>query len=281
MSVDSIQTVAGWEGVSSALQEIRDCHAETWAFFHGIFEELNLFSISLDAHKRHLVQTIPTGEDKQQAESSDFGERLSQLFNQREADREEIRETREAVQEQVAHLTAVASELASAQNAFQTNFQLIREEIAKTREASDRDAAAVPASNAEANGELERKLTDLEREHAALEQDRAVLEKELEGVRNRAADLAESLAEQKRLAVQQQTQGNAELQRMRQLLESLARQDAFARGSHESEPSPSAAEAVVPLVSKPESPAAAADPVLGSVLAQFEMLQQDRARRRA
>jgi DNA repair exonuclease SbcCD ATPase subunit len=281
VSVDSIQSVAGWKGVSSALQEIRDCHAETWAFFHGIFEELNLFSISLDAHKRHLVQTIPAGEGAPQAASPDFGERLSHLISQREAEREETRETRESVREQVAHLAAVAAELASAQGAFQTNFQLIREDIAKNREALAREAAAVPATNNEANGDLERKLTDLERQHAALEQDRAVLEKELEGVRNRAADLAESLAEQKRLTTQQQTQGNAELQRMRQLLETLARQETFARQNHEIEPSPSPIEPVVPLVAKTEPQTAAADPVLGSVLAQFEMLQQDRARRRA
>lgn len=262
------------------MQEIRDCHAETWAFFHGLFEELNLFGISLEAQKRHFAQTIPAGEDAPQAALSDFGERLSQLFSQREAEREEIRETREAVREQVAHLAAVASELASAQSAFQTNFQLIREEIAKNREASARDASAVSASKDDENGELERKLTDLERQHAALEQDRAVLEKELEGVRNRAADLAESLSEQKRLAVQQQTQGNAELQRMRVLLENLARQESFGRPNREIEPS-FPVETAAPPVSKPESPAAAADPVLGSVLAQFEMLQQDRARRRA
>jgi chromosome segregation ATPase len=275
VSVDSIQSVAGWEGVSSALQEIRDCHAETWAFFHGIFEELNLFSISLDAHKRHLAQSISPGENRQQAESADFGDRLGQLFSDREAERAEIRETREVVREQVAHLSAVASELASAQNAFQTNFQLIREEIANNREASAQAVSADPAPMNGGNGELERKLTDLERQHAALEQDRAVLEKELEGVRNRAADLAESLAEQKRLAVQQQTQGNTELQKMRLLLESIAHQNL------EIEPSPSPVESVVPLVSKPEPAVAAADPVLGSVLAQFEMLQQDRARRRA
>ncbi len=275
MSVDSFQSVAGWEGVSSTLQEIRDCHAETWAFFHGIFEELNLFSISLDAHKRHLSQALPAGEDKPQAESSDFDERLSQLYSQREAEREEMRETREAVKEQVAHLSAVASELAAAQNAFQTNFQLIREEIAKNRETPAQDASASPPANGGENGDLERKLTDLERQHAALEQDRAVLEKELEGVRNRAADLAESLAEQKRLAVQQQNQGNTELQRMRVLLESIARQNI------EIDLSPVQVEAVVPLVPKPEASAPAPDPVLGSVLAQFEMLQQDRARRRA
>jgi chromosome segregation ATPase len=278
--MDSIQTVAGWEGVSSALREIRDCHAETWAFFHGIFEELNLFSIGLDARKNHLVQAIQAGEDHRPAESAEFGERLSQIISQREAEREEIRETRETVRVQVAQLAAVASELASAQAEFQANFQLIREEIAKNREALALEATECPASNEGTNGELEQKLTDLERQYAALEQDRAVLEKELEGVRNRAADLAESLAEQKRLAAQQQTQGAAEMQRMRQLLESIARQEAFAQPHRDLEP-PRAAEPVVLMASKPEPAAAAPDPVLGSVLAQFEMLQQDRARRRA
>ena len=263
------------------LREIRDCHAETWAFFHGIFEELNLFSISLDARKKHLVESLPAGDGASQPERGDFGERLTQFFSQHETEREEFRETRETVREQAAHLAAVAAELASAQGAFETNFQLIREEIAKNREAMAGNAAAAPAQSAEANGELERKLTDLERQHALLEQDRAVLEKELEGVRNRAADLAESLAEQKRLAAQQQTQGNAELQRMRVLLENLARQDTFSRPNHDIEVSASPIEPVVPLVPKQEPHNPAADPVLGSVLAQFEMLQQDRARRRA
>jgi chromosome segregation ATPase len=278
VSVDSNPSVAGWEGVSSALREIRDCHAETWAFFHGIFEELNLFSISLDAHKNHLVEALPAGEDRWQAASAEFGERLNHLFSQREAEREEFRETREAVREQVAHLAAVASQWASAQNEFQASFQLIREEIAKNREVLTRETAASEADD-EASGELERKLTDLERQHAVLEQDRAVLEKELEGVRNRAADLAESLAEQKRLAAQQQTQGNSELQRMRMLLETLARQDSTARQKPEIE-IPLPAEPAMPLTKRETIPTAP-DPVLGSVLAQFEMLQHDRARRRA
>jgi chromosome segregation ATPase len=279
VSVESNPSIAGWEGVSSAMQEIRDCHAETWAFFHGLFEELNLFSISLDAHKRHLAQSVFAAAEKPQADCSAFDEKLSELFTQREAEREEIRETREAVRAQVTQLSTVATELASAQNAFQTNFQLILEELANSREASAHEAAA-PAPASDANGELQKKLLELEREHAALEQDRAVLEKELEGVRNRAADLAELLAEQKRLATQAQSQGATELQRMRQLLENLARQEAFARHDH-ADPGEAAVEAVVPLVAKQEPAAAAADPVLGSVLAQFEMLQQDRARRRA
>jgi septal ring factor EnvC (AmiA/AmiB activator) len=272
-----MQSVAGWEGVSSALREIRNCHADTWAFFHGLFEELNSFSVSLDAHKGQLVQSVTVENSMPQFDTSVFDERLGKLFSQRDEDREEIRETRETVREQVAHLAAVASELASVQTMFQTNFQLLREEISKRNEASALEASAAP-SNSGATEDLERKLSDLERQHAALEQDRAVLEKELESVRSRAADLTESLSEQKRMAQQQQTQGAAELQRMRELLEDLARQEAFARHPHGNEPAP----AEPPTIAVPKSDApSAGDPVLGSVLAQFEMLQQDRAKRRA
>jgi chromosome segregation ATPase len=282
VSVDSIQSVSGWKGVSSALKEIRDCHADTWAFFHGIFEELNLFSISLDARKNHLAQSLPASEGNSQAAAPVSDDRLHALLSQREADREDIRETRETVKEQVAQLAAIASELASSQSVFQANFTQIREEIAKTREAAAAQAIAIPAPEAGGNGELERKLAELERQHASLEQDRAVLEKELESVRNRAADLAESLSEQKRLTVQQQTQGNSELQRMRELLESLARREPLAKQTRDDEPPPAPAEPPTnAAAAKSQAAPASADPVLGLVLAQFEMLQQDRARRRS
>jgi chromosome segregation ATPase len=270
-----IQPVAGWEGVSSAIKEIRECHAETWSFFHGLFEELNSFGKSLEGQKDHLLETIRPGESNPPAVAAAFDERLNQLLAERQAEHEELRESREAVREQVAHLSTVAVELAAAQKDFQANFQRICEEIVRSRETRAAEPSSAPVGG-EGNAELERKLTDLERQHAALEQDRAVLEKELEGVRNRAADLAESLAEQKRQVTQQQTQGNVELQHIRAMLETIARQN------REIELSPAPAEPAPPPAAKPApSAAAAADPVLGSVLAQFEMLQQDRARRRA
>jgi chromosome segregation ATPase len=279
VSLDSIQTVSGWKGVSSALKEIRDCHADTWAFLHGAFEELNLQNISLDAHGKHLVNSSHANEGHSQADAPYSDGRLDVLLSQRESDREEIRETREVVKAQVAQLAAIASELASSQSVFQANFTQIREEIAKTRDTASQ-SAAIPAPAA-GNGEVERKFAELERQHVSLEQDRAVLEKELESVRNRAADLAESLSEQKRLAAQQQTQGNAELQKMRELLETLARREPVAKQTHDEEPPPVPAEPPRTAAAKPQAAPANADPVLGSVLAQFEMLQQDRARRRS
>ena len=90
-------------------------------------------------------------------------------------------------------------------------------------------------------------------------QQRAALEAELEAMRRRAAEQTEALSEQKRLAGQQQAELAGELKRMRSLLEAL--------GSHvRGEPAAAGGEAKAP----PDDNA-----VLGSVLAQFEMLQRD------
>ena len=88
---------------------------------------------------------------------------------------------------------------------------------------------------------------------------RAELESELEAMRRRAAEQAEALSEQKRLAGQQRAELSGELKRMRNLLQNLASQ---VRGD--------------PAVSGHETkPPPVDSAVLGSVLAQFEMLQRD------
>jgi hypothetical protein len=101
---------------------------------------------------------------------------------------------------------------------------------------------------------------------------RAELETELDSVRGRAAEMAESLAEQKRLFARQQAEWCEELKRMRGLMETMS--EKLARGI----PAASAA-APAPAVPAKED-ASAADPVLDSVLAQFEILQREASRRR-
>ena len=96
-------------------------------------------------------------------------------------------------------------------------------------------------------------------------QQRAALEAELDAMRRRAAEQAEALSEQKRLAGQQQAELAGELKRMRSLLEALASQ---VRGGP-----------VAPRRSTKPQPDDSA--VLGSVLAQFEMLQRDITFRRS
>jgi predicted nucleic acid-binding Zn-ribbon protein len=95
-------------------------------------------------------------------------------------------------------------------------------------------------------------------------QQRAALESELEALRRRAVEQAESLSEQKRLAGQQQAELAGELKRMRSLMESLASQVRGAPAAPGESPKPPTGDSSV----------------LSSVLAQFEMLQRDIAFRR-
>jgi chromosome segregation ATPase len=109
---------------------------------------------------------------------------------------------------------------------------------------------------------------ELRQQYAELKQERALLESELENVRNRAAELTESLNEQKLAAAERQSHGDEELRHMRLLLETIARRQLEAER----------------LAAKYQAAASgsspAADPVLGSVLAQFELIEKDCARRR-
>ncbi|OHB70407.1 MAG: hypothetical protein A2V70_16705 [Planctomycetes bacterium RBG_13_63_9] len=119
----------------------------------------------------------------------------------------------------------------------------------------------------------------MEQQQSLLEQERRMLESELETVRNRAAEMAESLADQKRLSAQQQSQWADELKRMRRLLESMSVRLAeaeIAQSNARSEPRGPASGGSDGHVASEEDDAA-----LDSVVAQFEILQKDLARRRA
>ena len=99
----------------------------------------------------------------------------------------------------------------------------------------------------------------------AWQEEKAALEAELDAVRRHAASQGEALAEQRRLASQQQGEITGELKRMRSLIETLTQQMRNGRPG------------------KGDADGATRPPdseVLGSVLAQFELLQRDVARRR-
>jgi septal ring factor EnvC (AmiA/AmiB activator) len=126
---------------------------------------------------------------------------------------------------------------------------------------------------------LQEQLRQMTAHQALMEEERRELETELEAVRGRAAEMAESLAEHKRLLGQQQAEWAGEFRRIRSLLEG------FPNRLAEVLPAVRAVERTVerePVVRAPAPHAAkAGDPALDSVVAQFEVLQRDMARRRA
>lgn len=200
------------------------------------------------------------------ANSGGGDEQLSQLLGEVQRQREELHGVQEAAQAQTERLAAAAAELTEARNDI-------------IRRCEQFEQSEAEAARSQPDEQLRGQLRKMEQQQAEWEQERKVLELELETIRNRAAEMAESLADQKRLAGQQRTQWSDELKRMRGLLETITARLA------EPQPGPGFVppEPEKPTAADPVGPSAAAgeDPVLDSVMAQFEMLQKDLARRRA
>jgi chromosome segregation ATPase len=131
-----------------------------------------------------------------------------------------------------------------------------------------------------------------------LEQDREALEEELEEVRNRAADLAKTVNEQKRQMADERAEWSSELRQMRRVLDKQASwiaQQSRQPGAYVPGPGETPIAPTMPAQTMSGQPAAVSpngypapaplaanrDPVLGSVLTQFELLRKDLERRRA
>ena len=169
-------------------------------------------------------------------------------------------------------LGAMATELAEHEQEWTT-----RQDQYDCQPEDNQNPRSQPEGDSQGSKLLEEQCRALERQHVELEQDRRLMESELESVRNRAAELTEALSEQKRTAQQQQSQWTGELKRMRRLLEGmsqvLVRRESLA-GNGNSAPGNQP-------TTHQDTNAANVDPVLDSVMAQFEMLQKDLAERRA
>jgi chromosome segregation ATPase len=110
---------------------------------------------------------------------------------------------------------------------------------------------------------------------AELEQERATLEDELETVRKRCEELAEALAEQKRHNAEERAEWTAEFRQLRKIVDKQAQPGSGER--HRASPAAAAAASAKDAAANER---AKGDPVLGSVVSQFQLLQKDAARRR-
>ena len=219
------------------------------------------------------------------------GAQLNQMLEESRQQRAEMKAAQEAAtQIQAERLAGLTAELCTVRN----EMALVREEIGRHESIQRSEADETARQHAEelAGNEFQEQLRQLERQQGMLEQEKQLLESELESVRNRAVEMANTLAEQKREAAQQQNQWADEIKRMRRLLEDVSHRlaDAVpaATGSAAASAAPPPTAAAASAASAPYAATAAnkaapsgEDPVLESVLAQFEMLQRDLARRRA
>lgn len=171
--------------------------------------------------------------------------RLGELEQQRAALEHELNESRG----QIGQLSESAAELAK-----------VRIDLAQARE----ELVRKPAGDGKAGEKLRQEVIELEKERAALEA-------ELEAVRHRAVELAETAAAERQRVAEERAEWAGEIKQLRRMLE---RQAAAAApgGRHDD----AALRSTAPAGATVQS-----DPMLDSVMAQFDMLQRDIARRRS
>lgn len=155
---------------------------------------------------------------------------------------------------------------------------LLDEALAAVREEFQRqiERQNEASSNAQEDSEeVQARLLQLEQERSEMLHGRDMLEAELESVRQRAVDLMAALEQQKRLADEQQNQLYNEMRRQHQLLEQVLQR------LLELEMSPGTSAAKSKAAANADGSNAGNESVLSSVMAQFDVLQKDIARRRS
>jgi chromosome segregation ATPase len=193
---------------------------------------------------------------------------LESLGNAADVKSQLLEESRRHIAEQTAELSAVrhAEALAAAE------LSTMRGQIDQAQER----LVSLPKQNEELKEHLH-----------ALELERCGLEAELEALRVRTAELADHLAEVKRESAEERAEWSSELKQLRRTLERQSELLADRLSAAIAVDRGHATATAVATKAEPETgtkPAAAVatakDAVLGSVIAQFEMLQKDRQRRR-
>lgn len=263
-TVERLQDLTNQLGASSAVgsgdsEQLRE-------IFAGMQEERSSLQNALAASESHGADLARMA-DELAAARQDLAEAREELRSQRELLAQvPIREEQSAgvAESQNAELARMADELSAA-----------RQDLAEAREEirSQRDLLSQVPQQSEGAGdrEIHDRLAQMEQEKLAWTQERAVLETELDTVRDRAAELSGALDEERQRAQGDRKGWTDELRQMRQMLQSLSEQ----QGSRVPD-----AGVTSPVDSEPSAESDSQDPVLDSVMAQFEILQKDLARRR-
>jgi hypothetical protein len=185
------------------------------------------------ALKQHLQDHAHGGESHE--DLGRIAEELQAIRQAAEQDRVESKQKQKGLEEHLQRLENTLAETASAQSS----------------DGNDEQLALALETN--------------QRQQAAWQQERAAIEAKLESERQRNTQQNEALAEQRRLAAEQQAAMTGELKRMRSLIELLSTQ---------------MQQPAAPQPTDAKQSQSSENAALESVLAQFEMLQRDLAQRR-
>jgi chromosome segregation ATPase len=301
------------ESMQLDLDQLRNCFAEAWEERDQLERSIersleNIQSLQEKLHQWHTE----LNDDREELESE--RERLAREANQvneRQAAQsanvhrleQELSDVRGALARQAA--TDEQSETRSLEQ--QNELRRLREECEKlTTQCNEAQQAleaervtsqdlriALETAHEGITGELEARLESINQELArtrgcldqrneavhGLQQERTALETELEMVRARAAELTDALEKERKQMAEDRAEWSGELKQLRRLLERQARLSATPLANSHVQTTPAAAsETQVHGGSK--SPRRD-DPVVGSVLAQFDRIRQQRIAARA
>jgi chromosome segregation ATPase len=252
------------EGLRAELSQLRRSHEQQQvadsenARTRFAALETELIAARADLNRTRTELTEARNELIRQAElaheasaSSDPGaqELLQRWRDERQALQAEV----DAARTQAGRLAGLAIELADA-----------RSELAQARAELVTQSRLVAEAQTGGDPVLRDKVHELE-------QERASLEAELEAVRNRSAELVETINSQRRQMADERAEWSGELREMRRAMDLVARQ------SHKEEPEAHEAQPAAPV---DKTAPRKADPVVSTVMAQFESLQRDLKRRR-
>jgi chromosome segregation ATPase len=213
-----------------------------WGPIQGSLGQVRATQDALAQFLEQLFQDLEQGERNEAVGEELLRRQIEELA----ADRTSLERELDSARDEITKLSGTAVELASA-----------RVELADARAKAGRLRDQLVAAAG-----AEQQLRDANHE---AELERRSLESELDILRRRAAELSEDLAAQKRQSAQERTAWNAELKQWRLLFE---KQAALLTASH-------SAPAAMATAKRAGRSAGPADPVLGSVLAQFEGLHKD------
>lgn len=255
--------------LAGAQTELTTSHSELAAAHSDLAAARAELADAREEIVRQQSQIESAGMGSAEAESQ-----LRETLRRTEEDRANLRDQLETARKEPSGEGPSAED----QRALQAELAQAREESGRQAErieslrAEVASAQSVPTSGREDDALREQ----LQQERTAFAHERNGLESELETIRNRAADLTELIETQKREMATERAGWTDEFKRLRHMLENrLQSQPAPSnRISHADDPQPQAPETA------PTQPGAG-DPVLDSVMAQFEMLQKDLIRRRA
>ena len=297
VSMDLQEPLGAVASAHDPLEEIRSTQDEFTDFFGDVFDELQAFSLELFARHKCLESDarqkveIDANLDGYREEFQRCIEGLQQVHEQLRSDREETQQSLSEIrdgcqrfvdghaelQETRDEFRGIVAEFASLKNDVQHERGDLRELYRGLENQLTQLAALAAEFNAvhelapreshdpSNDARIATILETTQQQQADWQQQRAALEADLEAMRRRAAEQAELIGEQKRLAAVQQSELAGEMKRMRSLLETLSGQ---VRG-----------DTALQATGRPSQPVDSS--VLGSVLAQFEILQRDVAHRRA